>query len=154
MANSPTNLRAPRLRAARIIAAAMLATPIVLAALATYLVQSGVIAPEESSDAVRAAKTIQVALTLVGITFALASFPLRRLMDGQTPPGAAGAGQRFRNMIIAMALCENAGVLGFIAAMVTGSLAYALVLWVLAIAGCMLHFPTQSSLGGRGSRPD
>jgi hypothetical protein len=128
----------------------MLATPILLAALGAYLVQSGVIAPEESPDALRTGKTIQVALTLTGVAFALASFPLRRGLDGQAPPKAAGSAQRVRNMIIAMALCENAGVLGFIAAVVTGSLTYALALWVLAIAGCILHFPTRSSLGESG----
>ena len=89
------------------------------------------------------ATMVNTVLTVTGLFFVASSIPLRKTLDGNAPKGEAGNPALFRNMIVAMALSEGAGAMGFITALMTGSLAIPMILWGAAIGGCILHFPTQ-----------
>ena len=90
---------------------------------------------------------VKVVLLVAGIGAAGGSFLMRRILDSQAPKGDEGMPVRFRNRIVAMALGESAGVMGFVVALLTGDTLFSLLLWGVAIAVCVLHFPTRAGFG-------
>jgi hypothetical protein len=133
---------------ARILAIAILMATIGYAVVGTVLVLTGVVPEGGLSDLPsQIALTLKAVLLLAGLSAAAASFMIRRMRDAKAPPGDAGIPMRTANLIVAMALVESAGVMGFVVVLLTGDAMFSLLLWGIAIAGCILHFPTTASFG-------
>lgn len=135
---------------ARLIAAALTLATIGYAVVGTALVLTHVV-PDGGLSGLeeQTALIIKAALLLVGITATAASFLIRRMRDAKAPAGDEGIPARTANLIVAMALVESAGVNGFVVALLTGDAMFSMLLWGMAIAGCILHFPTSASFGPR-----
>jgi len=117
----------------------------------TVLVLTGVIPKGGIAELPsQTALTVKTALLLAGFGAAAASFVIRRLRDARAPAGVDGLSVRTSNMILAMAMVESAGVNGFIVALIAGDAMFSMLLWGMAIAGCILHFPNRAAFGVEG----
>jgi hypothetical protein len=133
---------------ARTIAIALAAATIGYAIVGTALVLAGIIPKGGLSELPsQTALIVKTALLLAGLGATAASFVIRRMREAQVPAGDAGIQQRMANMIVAMAMAESAGVMGFAVALITADPLFSLLLWGIAIAGCIAHFPTRAAFG-------
>jgi len=133
-----------RLQTARIVAGALLMSTIGYSVVGVALISVGVIPKEGISNMPEeTANTVNSVLTVAGILMVVSSIPVRKALDANVAKGETGIPMRFRNMVVAMALSEGAGAMGFVTAVLTGSLAIPVILWGAAIGGCILHFPTR-----------
>lgn len=146
----PTSKPAPQLAQARLIAICLLLVTVGYAVLGTILVVKHLI-PEHGLGELegQSAFLVKTVLLVSGVTTASGSFLQRRVLDGRAPRGPEGFPARFRNMLVGMALAESAGVMGFVVALLTGDTTLPLLLWGVAIAACILHFPTRALLGAQ-----
>ncbi|REJ77482.1 MAG: hypothetical protein DWQ47_13980 [Acidobacteria bacterium] len=80
-----------------------------------------------------------IAITLVGASFVLKSIYYKRSVDAQDPELVK------TGLIIAMALCEGASLLGVLSAFVF-NYQYFFAFIALALAGMIFHFPMRSTL--------
>lgn len=140
----------PAVTGARLIAAALTLATIGYAVVGTALVLMRVIPEGGLTELPEQAELIlKAALLLAGIAATAASFVIRRIRDANAPAGDEGIPARTSNLIVAMALVESAGVNGLAVALITGDAMFSMMLWGMAIAGCILHFPTSASFGPR-----
>jgi hypothetical protein len=97
-----------------------------------------VVRPEASTDGNH---TLAWTLGAVGVSSFLLSFLVKRKLL------ARAAAERRPELgttayVLAFAMCEMAGLLGFVAYVVTG-LSYSLHSFIIAAAGILLHFPAR-----------
>ncbi len=146
MADEPVT----RLKSVQLISAAILISSILYSLVGIGLITLRVIPAGGLADAPDETKSvIESTLCAIGLLTGAASIFLRKQLDAGAPPGAAGLPVRLRNVLLAMALAETPGVFGFVAAVLLGDLMIPVILWGTAIAGCILHFPTEATLGPR-----
>jgi hypothetical protein len=88
------------------------------------------------------------ALFLVAGFIAVAiSFVVRGAL--RNSPAANKIAVKMRATIVAMAIAEVPAILGLVHALISGKLAFAAVLWVIAIVASVLHFPRNDWLEGK-----
>lgn len=100
-----------------------------------------VVRPEASTDGNH---TLAWALGTIGFTTFLVSFLFKRKLL------ARAAAERRMDLgttayVVAFAMCEMTGLLGFVAYIITG-LSYALHSFIIAAGGMLLHFPARGAL--------
>ncbi len=140
----------PTVASARLIAAALTLATIGYAVVGTVLVLTHVVPEGGFAELPEQTELIlKAVLLLAGIAATAASFLIRRMRDAKAPAGDEGIPARTASLIVAMALVESAGVNGFVIALITGDAMFSMLLWGMAIAGCILHFPTSASFGPR-----
>ena len=102
-----------------------------------------VIRPESSPDGNH---TLAWALGAIGFVSFIVSFLIKRKILAQ-----AAAKRRIdlgtTAYVLAFALCEMTGLLGFVAYIITG-LSYSLHSFIIAVGGLLLHFPARGALEG------
>ncbi|HEV2800149.1 MAG TPA: hypothetical protein VGW12_06620 [Pyrinomonadaceae bacterium] len=102
-----------------------------------------VIRPESSTDGNH---TLAWALGTIGFVSFIISFLVKRKLLAQ-----AAAKRRIdlgtTAYVLAFALCEMTGLLGFVAYIITG-LSYSLHSFIIAVGGLVLHFPARGALDG------
>ena len=95
--------------------------------------------PESAQSSV-----VTFALTAAGVFLAIVSFAIKQKFMAQAEakqaPGLVQTG-----LIIALALCEAAALLGLVDHFTTGN-PYFFVLFIVAILGMLLHFPRRNQL--------
>ena len=144
----PVSHLIPSLRSVQLIGTMVLISTIVYAVAGVALLMLRVIPADGVGGLPAETKSlVESALCAVGLLAGAASILIRRQLDSRTEPGPEGTPIRFRNAVMAMAMAESPGVMGFVAALLTGDLTIPVVLWGAAIAGCLLHFPTRATLG-------
>lgn len=85
-----------------------------------------------------------VGITALGAVLVLASFLVKRKIL-QRSVEKQDVGMVQKAMIVALALCELSALLGFMERFVIGNREYYL-LFILAVAGVLFHFPRRSQL--------
>jgi hypothetical protein len=108
-----------------------------------YLILSFVIPGPDSESA--QSQVVTFALTAVGAFLAIMSFAIKQRFFAQAEAKQA-PGMVQTGLIIALALCEAAALLGLVDHFATGN-RYYFVLFVVAIIGMLLHFPRRDQLG-------
>ena len=115
-------------------------------ALVIFFIVARVIRPVSNADGNH---TLAWVLGAVGFGSFLLSFLVKRKLLAR-----AVAERRFdlgtTAYVVAFAMCEATGILGFVAYIMTG-LSYALHSFIIAALGLYLHFPTQSALDAIGA---
>ncbi|MDQ1592690.1 MAG: hypothetical protein QOG71_3317 [Pyrinomonadaceae bacterium] len=104
----------------------------------TYVVRRG-LTPSDNH-------TLAWMLGAVGFMTFVASFLVKRKLLAQA------ADKRRADLgttayVLAFAMCELTGILGFVAYVITG-LSYALHSFIIAVVGLLLHFPVRGALDG------
>jgi len=134
----------PKVRSAQLIGFAIAFSNVVLAGVLFGLHFAGIMPANGfvEMDASVASWLVPI-LFVVGLGFIGASFVMKSAMQR----GAAGASmapqQRVQTMIVVLALCDGAGMVGFVAALVTGNLVWPIVLMGLGFGACILHIPLR-----------
>ena len=113
-----------------------------------YFVISIVLKPAEDNAEGR---VITFALTATGVFLAIISFAIKQKFLTQAiethSPSLLQTG-----LIIALALCESAALLGFVDYLATGN-RYYYVLFLVGLIGTLLHFPRRDHLAAASYRP-
>lgn len=147
MSDKPRNNLTPA--GVQLVAGGILAATLLYAALGAALVHLQIvqiqILPEDLS------RVLGILFVCVGASTVVASFPLRKMLERRLLSATSTLSDRFRVVIVAMSLADAAGVMGFVYAILSGTLGYALLLWSCALVGCILHFPTRFWLEQTGS---
>ena len=89
-------------------------------------------------------RMITLALTAMGVFLAIISFAIKRKFATQAEETQSPALVR-SGLIIALALCDSAALLGLVDYLVTGS-RYYFVLFVVSLIGMLLHFPRRDQI--------
>ncbi|GMU91480.1 MAG: hypothetical protein AMXMBFR4_05380 [Candidatus Hydrogenedentota bacterium] len=134
----------PSLNSAKVVAVGICAGTVVYPVIGTLLIKIGVLPVGGPGMQDESAHMLEYLLLAAGACAAAGSFALRRVLDSSVPRGPEAFARKFRNMLVGIAMAEGAGVFGLIIAIMTGALPYALTLWGISIAACVLHFPTKS----------
>lgn len=132
-------------RQARIVAAAMLCSPLIFALVGTGLALGGGLGIELEFPAAGL-----VALGVVGAGALALSFVFRRQALVRMPEDAP-LQQRMGIVIVGMALSETPAIMGLIVALLTGDLVTAGIFWGLGFAGMVHHFPGRGWLEAAGA---
>jgi putative exporter of polyketide antibiotics len=107
-----------------------------------YLVLALIVPGAEPESA--QGRVVTFALTAAGVFLAIISFAIKQKFiaqaEAQQSPGLFQTG-----LIISLALCEAAALLGLLDHFVTGN-PYYFVLFIVAILGMLLHFPRRDQL--------
>jgi len=80
-------------------------------------------------------------LAVIGAAMVLLSFTIRKWLERWMLPRDNSLNARFRVVTIGMQPAIAAGMLGLIYALVTGDIAWGLVLLAMSFFGCLLQFP-------------
>ncbi len=129
-------------RSAQLAAGAMAAAPVIYAAIGLgmrfggMMDETGLAGIEDDLGPL-----LGIIFLVLGTLFVAVSFVLRMRVSG-----GQGIMERFRFVLICMALAETAGVLGLVHLFLTGSLTIPCALWGIALVGAAFHFPTRSWL--------
>lgn len=89
-------------------------------------------------------------LTAMGVLLAISSFAIKQKFVAQAETAQSPALVQ-TGLIIALALCEMAALLGFIDYMTTGN-RYYFVLFIIAVVGMLFHFPRREHLAAASYR--
>jgi hypothetical protein len=113
-----------------------------------YLGLSFVLKAPDSDSA--QSRVVTFALTAIGVLLAIISFAIKQKFFAQAEakqaPGLVQTG-----VIIALAFCEAAALLGLLDRLSTGN-PYYFVLFIISIVGMLLHFPRREQLAAASYR--
>jgi hypothetical protein len=127
----------------QIIAACILGAAIIYPILGVVMVKIGFQQSAVSPDVL---PVLKIVMCFVVIVTAIASVPLRKVVLARMPGGDTDIGNRMCAVMIALVIAETAGVLGFVYALLSGSLGLPFVLWGISLAAGIMNFPTRSWL--------
>jgi len=144
------NPNIPSAAAMQIVAAVIVFSTPVYAAIGVALVKLGISDPEPLIPGDRLSG-LGLILIVAGISGAAASFLVRRLVAPNILAQDQSIVGRFRVTIIAMSVAEIPGIIGLIYAFLSNSLDAPFVFWGVSLAASIAHFPTRAWLEA-GSR--
>lgn len=131
----------------QVIAGVLLAANGLYAGVGMVLVRMHVVPAGGAGPIDPAVSTILIVMFVGGgLAAGLMSFVVRKLIVRRWGAGGGTLIERLRAVVIAMALAESGGPLGFAYAFLTGQLTLPCVLWGCSLAACILHFPTRAWL--------
>ncbi|HOE67043.1 MAG TPA: hypothetical protein PLO62_11010 [Candidatus Hydrogenedentes bacterium] len=87
---------------------------------------------------------LKVALGAMALLTAIATLRIRKRLEAAFLAKANTIASRTRIVIITMAICDAAAVLGLVIGLLTGDLIIAAVVMAVAMAGSIFHFPTRA----------
>lgn len=90
-----------------------------------------------------------VAFLTAGVLGVCAAFLIRKICMAQLSSGKDTLAVRFRIVLVTMAICESAAILGLVHVLLCGNLTFAWILWGIALGGSILLFPTRVWLESR-----
>lgn len=131
-------------RGIQVIAAALLASPLIQAVLGFGLVRTGAAAPMVANNE-QLGVALAAAFLLAAVGAVAASFVLRRVLAAPAARGVSLA-RHSRALIVAMTLSDVPATLGLAYALITGDTVLLLILCGISLATGFLHFPTRGWL--------
>ncbi|NIA14921.1 MAG: hypothetical protein GWP08_12670 [Nitrospiraceae bacterium] len=143
------NAPEPRnLKAAQFAASVIFVSNLMSVAIGVILVRTGAVTPDTLPDSLTI--TVGGVLIPIGIALALATFPVRWILEAHMGEESGTLVQRVRAAIILQIMAETAGfaALGF--AILSGKLGVSFLLWGFSVGAAIFHFPTAAWLDRAG----
>lgn len=132
------------IKRAQLVASAILVSNLASAAIGVILVRTSAVTPDTLPESLM--MSVGGVLIPSGLALALATFPVRRILEVHMGQQGGTLAQRARAAIILQVMAESAGfaALGF--AILSGKLGVSFLLWGFSLGAAIYHFPTAAWL--------